>query len=333
MVTMAVGMIVAMPVVMSMIGALEVTAAGEHENMPISPHHLDLRTIELRQHRRRGDFRHGAERGMTVAQVEYAVECADQLVEFVGAEQNRNVALAGEAPDQIDHRFLVAVVEADERLIEQQELRLTKKRLREQQALPFSARHVGQGPAGEVRRADRSQRLFDHAAVGAGERRQAPALAVHGARDEIEAAHPQIGHDRPHLWKITDLRVAAPRRAPEDAQTAGARRQQTQDRADQRGLAGAIGPEKADELAALNGEACIDQDVTPADRDRCVIELDHIHDDGPAKARCVSSSCISIQSWYEEPAGAVSVMPTTGILEARASPMRCWTSLVGACLL
>src|SRR5262249_52988708 len=127
--------------------------------------------------------------------------------------------------------------------------------------------------------------------------------------------------------------VAAPRRAPEDAQTAGARRQQTQDRAHQRGLAGAIGPEKADELAALNGEACIDQNVTPADRNGRVIELDHIHDDGPAKARCVSSSCISIQSWYEDPAGAVSVMPTTGILEARARPMRCWTRLVGACLL
>ena len=144
-----------------------------------------------------------------------------------------------------------------------------------------------------------------------------------GTRDEIEAAQPQIGHDRPHLWKITDLRIAAPRRAPEDAQAAGARRQQTQDRTHQRRLAGAIGAKNADELAARNGEAGVDQDVAPADRYGRVIEPDHIHDDGPAKARWVSSSCISIQSWYEEPAGAVSVMPTTGILAARASSMRC----------
>src|SRR6516225_1023481 len=223
MVMMAVRMTVAMPVVMSMIGALDVAAAGKHENMPIGPHHLDLRTVELRQYRRGCDFRHGAEGGMAVAEIKYAVECADQLVEFVGAEQHRDVALAGKAPNQIDHRFLVAVVEADERLVEQKELRLTKKRLREQQALPFSARHIGQGPAGEVRGADCSQRLFDHAAVGTGKRRQAPALAVHGARNKIEPAHPQIGHDRPHLWNVTDLWIAAPRRAPEDAQTAGAR--------------------------------------------------------------------------------------------------------------
>ena len=150
-----------------MIGALDVAAAREHENMPVGPHHLDLGAVELRQHRRGGDFRHGAERGMAVAEIEHAVERADQLIEFVGAEQHRDVALAGKAADQVDHRLLIAIIEADERLVEQQELRLAKKRLRQQQALPFSAGHIGKRPDGEVGRANRRQRLFDHAAIGA----------------------------------------------------------------------------------------------------------------------------------------------------------------------
>ena len=242
--------------------------------MPIGPNHLDLRAVKLRQHRRGGDFRHGAERRMAVAEIEDAVERADQLVEFVGAEQHRDVAVAGKAPDQVDHRLLITVIKADERLVEQQELRIAQKRLREQQALAFSAGHIRKWPAGEIGRADRRQCLFDHAAIGAGERGQAPALAMDGTCNEIEAAHPQIGHDRPHLRKIADLRIAAPRRAAEDAQATGARREQTQDRTHQRGLAGAIGAKNADELAARNGEAGVDQDVTPADRYGRVIELD-----------------------------------------------------------
>src|SRR6476646_2596436 len=99
MVMMAARMIVAVPVVVPMIGALDVAAAGDYENMPIGPNHLDLRAVKLRQHRRGGDFRHGAERRMAIAKIEDAVERADQLVEFVGAEQHRDVAVAGKAPD------------------------------------------------------------------------------------------------------------------------------------------------------------------------------------------------------------------------------------------
>src|SRR5689334_15948576 len=116
MVMMAVRVIVAVPFVMSVIGALDVAAAGEHENMPIGPHHLDLRAVKLREHRGGSNFRNSAERRMAIAEIEHAIERADQLVEFVRAEQNRNVALAREAPDEIDHGFLITVIEADERL-------------------------------------------------------------------------------------------------------------------------------------------------------------------------------------------------------------------------
>src|ERR1700735_5204217 len=295
MVMVAVRMIVAM--VMAVRRALDVAATGQHENMAVGPHHFDLGAVKLREHRRGRHFVHSAERSTPVAEIEDTVERADELVELVGAEQNRNVALAGEAADQVDHRLLLTVIEADQRLVEQKKLRIAQQRLRQQQALAFAARHVRERTAGEISGADGSKRRFDRLAGGSGERRQAPALAMDGTGDEIEAADLQIRQDGPHLRQIANLRIAAPWRPSKNAQASGAWRQQAEDRTHQGGLAGAVGGEQADKLALLSGEAGIDQDVAAADRNARVVELDHIHDEEPVKARAVSSSCCNIQSW------------------------------------
>ncbi len=55
-----------------------------------------------------------------------------QLVEFVRAEQNRDAALAADPAHHVDRDLLVARVEADQRLVEQQQLRLPDQRLRQQ---------------------------------------------------------------------------------------------------------------------------------------------------------------------------------------------------------
>ena len=83
--------------------------------------------------------------------------------------------------------------------------------------------------------------------------------------DEIEAAHAQVGQHRAHLRQIADGAVAALRRAAEHAQRARARRQQAENGAHQRGLAGAVRPEHADEFAGADGEACVGQHGAAAD--------------------------------------------------------------------
>ena len=95
-------MVIVMAVVMRMVGALDVAAARQHENMPFGAHHVDIGAVKLRQHRRRDHFVDGAERGVAVAEIKHAIERADQLIELVGAEQHRDVALAGKAgePDR-----------------------------------------------------------------------------------------------------------------------------------------------------------------------------------------------------------------------------------------
>ena len=124
-------------------------------------------------------------------------------------------ALAADLAHHVDDDFLVACVEADQRLVEQQQLRLADQRLRQQQPLPLAARHVGQRPRGEIAGADRVERFLDHAAVVLTDRRQAPSLAVERARDEIAPAHSQVRQDRAQLRQIADRRIAALGRAPE----------------------------------------------------------------------------------------------------------------------
>ena len=111
--------VVVVTMVMQMVGALDVASARQHEDMAVGAHDLDLGAVELRQHRGRNHLIDGAERGVTVAEIEHAIERADQLIELVGAEQDRDVTLAGEATNQIDDCLLIAIVEADQRLVEQ----------------------------------------------------------------------------------------------------------------------------------------------------------------------------------------------------------------------
>ena len=121
-----------------------------------------------RQHRRGDDFLDGAEHRLAVAEIEHAVERAEQLVEFVRAEQHGDLALAADLAHHVDRDFLVARIEADQRLVEQQQFRFADQRLRQQQPLPLAAGHVGQRAPRQIARADRVERFFDHAAVARG---------------------------------------------------------------------------------------------------------------------------------------------------------------------
>src|SRR5579863_667096 len=84
----AVPVIVAVMVVVDVGGMLDVASAREHEHVPVRMHHLDIGAVELGQHRAGRHLRHGAERGVAVAEIEHPIERADQLIEFVGAEQH-----------------------------------------------------------------------------------------------------------------------------------------------------------------------------------------------------------------------------------------------------
>src|SRR5262249_51807400 len=193
------------------------------------------------------------------------------------------------------------------------------QRLREQEPLPLTTRHIGQGARGKVTSADRVKRLLDHAAVVLTDRGQAPALAVERARNEIASAHAQGRQDCTQLRQIADRRIAAMGCATEDLHGASLSREQTKDGAHQCCLAGAVGPQHADELAGFDAKAHVGQHPAVADAQRDVIERNDAHEFGPVSALSSASSSPSTQSWNETFGGIVSVTPTTGTLDLAAT--------------
>src|ERR1700683_295682 len=290
---MVVVIIVAM--IMTIISAVDVAPARQHENVAAGVHHLDVRSVEPRQHGRRHDLLHGAERGLAGAEIQHAVKRADQRIEFVSAEQHRDVALAREAADKLDHRLLITMIEADQRFVEQEHAGLAEQRLRQEQTLALTPRHFREWALGKVARANRRQRLADHIAVGLRQRGHAPALAAHRTGDEVETAHAQIWQHRAHLWEVTDVGVTPLRRAAEHTAASRAGRGAAQGSTHQRGLAGTVGAEHADEFARLDGKARIGEDTAAAKPDGHTIEFDDAHEFGPANTFSVAPSSLTIQ--------------------------------------
>ena len=109
--------------------ALDIMTAGHHENPAIQLHNVDLGPVQPRQHWARHYFLYCAECCTPLPEVKHAIQRADQLVELMGGKQHRDAALAGKAAHQLDHRFLMALVETDQRLIEQQQFWFAEQRL------------------------------------------------------------------------------------------------------------------------------------------------------------------------------------------------------------
>jgi hypothetical protein len=98
-------------------------------------------------------------------------------------------------------------------------------------------------------------------ALGAAGQREAPAVAVDAQRDHVAPAQRQLLVQRAALWHIADGRIPAAWWPIEDGDPPGIWSQQAQEHPQQRRLAGAIGTEDGDELAAgdVKGAAAPDR--------------------------------------------------------------------------
>ena len=120
-----------------------------------------LRAVEAGEDRRRHHLVDGAESGAAAAEIEHAVDGAEQLVQLMGAEQDGEAELLRQAADEVDDDVLLMLVEADQRLVEQEQARAADQRLGDQQPLALAARHGRERPLGQRRAVDRLERPVD----------------------------------------------------------------------------------------------------------------------------------------------------------------------------
>ena len=145
----------------------------------------DRRAVERRQHRLGDHLVDGADRRLAAAEIEHLVDGAQQRVDLVRAEQHGDAELARDVAHQLDDAALMRRIEADQRLVEQQQLGLADQRLGDEQALALAARQLGERALGEIGRADALERLGDGLA---GRRRRRRASPSDGRRRRSAAA-------------------------------------------------------------------------------------------------------------------------------------------------
>src|ERR1700733_12244175 len=148
----------------TMIVSLHFMSARHDEEPPVHTHDLDVSAIQSRKGGTVDDLSHRAERSVSVAEIEDAIEGREERIEFVRAEEDCDLQLLLYAAHELDNLLLVTRIETHERLIEQQQPRPTEQRLGEQQALTLAARERRERPAGETARADEVERRIDFAA-------------------------------------------------------------------------------------------------------------------------------------------------------------------------
>ena len=134
-------------------GVFDVMAAGHDEDAAMEGNHLDLRTIEAGEHRPGDHLLDPADRGMAIAEIENPVQRAQQRIQLMGAEQHGNLQFLLQAAHQLHHRALVMGIEADQRLVQQQQGRVAQQRLGQQQPLALAPGGLSERPAGEIARA------------------------------------------------------------------------------------------------------------------------------------------------------------------------------------
>ena len=88
--------------------ALDVVVAGHDEDAALHPDDVDLGPVEARQHRAGDHLVDRAERGLAAAEIEHAVERAEQRIQLVGAEQDGDPEFRLQRFRQRDHAALVA---------------------------------------------------------------------------------------------------------------------------------------------------------------------------------------------------------------------------------
>src|SRR5713226_2289488 len=228
--------------------------------------HFDRRPIQAAQLLRRNDLVNRADRNMSSREIQHAVDDGQDGVHVVGHQHHCEASFACELRDA----QLTAQIKAGEWLVEQQQARLPNQGLRQEQALLLTPRQLPDGPVGIRRRLHRVERCLDAGMLlppGWSGKREAPAQSIQPQHHQITPSHWQVRVEKTSLRHIADRGIASPRSASQHRHAALAGAQESEQQAQQGGLAGAIGTQDRHELSWLD----LERRLTP---DRALPQLD-----------------------------------------------------------
>ena len=185
---------------------------------------------------------------------EHPVDRGERRVDVVRDEDHGHAPPPVPVGEELHGRLLVVQIQAEQRLVAQQDLGIADQGLGDAQALLLAPR---QPPDRGVRiwpRPHQRQHLVDSAVDAARAQGGSPSVSIQTQGHEIAPAQGQVGVEGPLLRDVADRLAAAPGHPPKHLHAPAIRRLQAQERAQEGGLAAAVGAEDGQELAARHGE-------------------------------------------------------------------------------
>ena len=212
------------------------------------PDHLYRESVQPGEHLGLDDVVGGSDRYLAASHVDDRVHHLQQRVHVVRGQQHGDVLVPAQLREQSDDAPRARDVQVRQRLVEQQQPRLADQRVRDHHALLLAAGQLADPRVLVAERADGLEHRLGPSGplLEPAGQRDAEAGAVDAQRHHVLSAERDVLVDRELLRHITDVR------APGHHALGGG--QQTQDDAEQRGLARAVRPDQAGELTRPDGQ-------------------------------------------------------------------------------
>ncbi len=140
--------------------------AGDDDHASVHAQHVDVMAVEPAEHIGADDLRDRAAGRASGGQIDDPVHRRQEGIHLVGGDQNRDLLLGSDAPEQRHHLLGAAEVEVGQRLVEEQEAGPVDQGMGNQNPLLLTARELAHPGISEGARANRVEHLLDAAAAG-----------------------------------------------------------------------------------------------------------------------------------------------------------------------
>lgn len=146
--------------------AVRIVRGADHDDAAAHAHHVDGRAVERAQHLGVEDLVGRADAEPAAHEVQHPVDHVEHRVDVVGDEHDRRVGLPAVPVDQLADHALVPEVEAEERLVAEEEPRIRRQGLGHAQPLLLPAGESGDRGVGVRGGAHGVEQLVDPGALG-----------------------------------------------------------------------------------------------------------------------------------------------------------------------
>lgn len=256
-----------------------VRGAGD-DHSPGTPDDLDGRAVQLRQHVAAQHVVWRADSELPAGEVKHTVDHSEDRVHVMGDENHCGVVFMAARVDKFGDPALMLQIEAEERLVTEQQYGITREGLTYAKPLLFASGKLPDRPVTIRGGSNRPQETIDTIANLPRRQRDAESMAVNPECDEVPAAERNAGWNEFLLRDVADPAVTAVHRPTLQPHRARVEPLLAENRLQKTGFARPIRPEHGKELAGPDGEIEPAPERVPAEAETTPDELEYGCDRG-----------------------------------------------------